>query len=163
MPKIQKPALDSTRNRRTDARSCLGCHRRKVRCDRGVPCTNCARAGCTCVYPSKASDERKRDSLQCIADRLERVESILAHLCENRGPGVATSGDSDDQGRQDAVSHHQPSSAQRSHMSWELLLNDGQMVQYVNNSNIKDLLQDVSLFSTRICNCMFPRFTPCWT
>ncbi|THC89879.1 hypothetical protein EYZ11_010667 [Aspergillus tanneri] len=30
-------------------------------------------------------------------------------------------------------------------MSWELLLNDGQIVQYVNNSNIKDLLQDNSI------------------
>ncbi|KAI9040650.1 Zn(II)2Cys6 transcription factor [Aspergillus affinis] len=138
MPKIQKTVSDHARNRRIDARSCLGCHRRKVRCDRGVPCTNCARAGCTCVYPSS---EQKSPSLQGIADRLERVESILAYLCENRGPGVATSGDSEDQGRQDAISHR-PSPAQRSHMSWELLLNDGQMVQYVNNSNIKDLLQD---------------------
>lgn len=35
-------------------------------------------------------------------------------------------------------------SAQRNNMSWEVLLNDGHVVQYVNNPNIKDLLQDVS-------------------
>ena len=32
---------------------------------------------------------------------------------------------------------------EQSSRHWELLLNDGQRVQYVNNSNIVDLLQDV--------------------
>ncbi|PLB53696.1 hypothetical protein P170DRAFT_2424 [Aspergillus steynii IBT 23096] len=139
MPKVQRTSSDSNRNRRIDARSCLGCHRRKVRCDRGVPCTNCARAGCTCIYPSKPSDERRSPSLQHISDRLERVESIISHLCESRASGFAAGGDSETQGRHET---NQLSSAQHSHMPWEVLLNDGQMVQYVNNANIKDLLQD---------------------
>jgi hypothetical protein len=41
---------------------------------------------------------------------------------------------------------------EQSSRHWELLLNDGQRVQYVNNSNIVDLLQDVGtlLFLTPI-------------
>jgi methionine-rich copper-binding protein CopC len=40
---------------------------------------------------------------------------------------------------------NQVQSSQSNNMSWEVLLNDGHVVQYVNNANIKDLLQDVSL------------------
>ncbi|KAM5364642.1 hypothetical protein ACJZ2D_011423 [Fusarium nematophilum] len=32
-------------------RSCVTCRRRKVRCDKAVPCANCARHGSKCVFP----------------------------------------------------------------------------------------------------------------
>ncbi|KAJ5238786.1 hypothetical protein N7468_003405 [Penicillium chermesinum] len=118
------------------ARSCLGCHRRKVRCDRGVPCTNCAKGGFTCVYPTKERDERI-PSLQRIASRLERLENIISGLPPEHGAEPL-----DEPGTQVARRAEQSPPTRNSQGSWELLLNDGQAVHYVNNSNIKDLLQD---------------------
>jgi hypothetical protein len=71
------------------ARSCRGCHQRKVRRDRGVPCTNCSRCGISCVYPTKATDvERKGPSLQNVSSRLERMEILLSRLIESTSQGT---------------------------------------------------------------------------
>jgi hypothetical protein len=122
------------------ARSCLACHRRKVRCDRAVPCTNCSKGGLTCVYPTKNREEQKNPTLQCISDRLGRLETLLSHLVKPR-VSAAPSGDSESQIQREINLQ----STQRDCKTWELLLNDGKIVQYVNNSNIRDLLQNVSL------------------
>lgn len=145
MPRVQKPSSsdmanrESSRSYKVGVRSCLGCHRRKVRCDRGVPCKNCSRYGFTCVYPTKDSDEQKNLTEQHMSDRLERLETLLSHLCETR-VSAAAGGGSENQ-VQNGVN---PSSTQCHRKTWELLLHDGKIVQYVNNSNIKDLLQDVN-------------------
>lgn len=33
------------------ARSCLACYRRKVKCDKNVPCSTCVNSGQVCEYP----------------------------------------------------------------------------------------------------------------
>lgn len=38
------------RRRRRPARSCLGCRRRKIKCDRNNPCAHCVSAGIRCVF-----------------------------------------------------------------------------------------------------------------
>jgi Fungal Zn(2)-Cys(6) binuclear cluster domain len=47
-------------------RSCVVCRTRRVRCDRGSPCSNCRRGNIACVYPSAVRPPRW-------ARRLERV------------------------------------------------------------------------------------------
>lgn len=123
------------------ARSCLACHRRKVRCDRGVPCTNCSKCGFACVYPTKDKDDHKSANLQQVSERLARLEALLSRLVEPRVS--AASGELEHQVQRES---NFPST-QRDSKKWEVLLNDGNVVQYVNNSNIKDLLQNVSLES----------------
>jgi hypothetical protein len=141
------------------ARSCQGCHQRKVRCDRGLPCTNCFRSGITCVYPTKDKDEaRKPITLQNISNRLERLEVLLSRLIE---AGQVTTRPIADRGSgetqaQIQVQHcanlkavdttNQPSSNQGHRKStWQLLLNDGQVVQSTSNSDTDALLQNVGL------------------
>lgn len=126
---------------RPNARSCLACHRRKVRCDRGVPCTNCSKCGFACVYPTKDKDEHRSSNLQQISERLGRLEALLSRLVEPRVS--AASGEVENRVQQES---NFPST-QGDSKTWEVLLNDGDVVQYVNNSNIKDLLQNVSLES----------------
>lgn len=142
MHRIQKAsASDSnsgashTQSSKIGARSCLGCHQRKVRCDRGVPCKNCSRYSISCIYPRR-EPEGKAATVQRISDRLERLENIISQ--------TKVSGPSNAAEAQDDGSQKKSGSTQSSHEPWELLLNDGQGMQYVNNSNIKDLLQDVS-------------------
>lgn len=49
-------------------RSCVICRRRKVRCDKASPCSNCRRANVACVFPSDDRPPRW-------ARRLERLTS----------------------------------------------------------------------------------------
>lgn len=71
-PSVQTPSSNGSAGQRPSARkkhpgqptaSCTVCRRRKVRCDRGVPCGNCKRAGEDCVptIPSHAPREDKEE------------------------------------------------------------------------------------------------------
>jgi hypothetical protein len=84
------------------------------------------------VYPKREIDGKA--TIQRIADRLERLEGIIS-----QEKGLNTEPET-----QVEESRRKSVSIQCSHEPWELLLHDGKAVQYVNNSNIKDLLQDVS-------------------
>lgn len=50
--------------RRRPARSCLGCRRRKIKCDRGSPCAHCVAAGIQCVFRVHRDDPAVEDSAQ---------------------------------------------------------------------------------------------------
>lgn len=40
-------------------RSCVTCRRRKVRCDKRMPCSNCRRAQITCIFPAPGRAPRR--------------------------------------------------------------------------------------------------------
>lgn len=150
--KVQKPRHRSSTRETSPAqplqpRSCVSCNRRKVRCDRSVPCRNCAKAGWTCEYPSpQQGRSEKAPSLQDVTDRLERVETLLLKQLEKQSP--------DDQLHTGAgntlpeAPDLRPATKKDSGRPWEVLLRDGERVQYVNNSNLHDLLPDVNSSST---------------
>lgn len=50
--------------RRRPARSCLGCRRRKIKCDRDSPCAHCVAAGIQCVFRVHRDDPAVEDSAQ---------------------------------------------------------------------------------------------------
>ncbi|KAB8246569.1 hypothetical protein BDV35DRAFT_392814 [Aspergillus flavus] len=101
-----------------------------------------ARAGWTCVYPSKdtVDGSRRVTSLQGITERLDRLEEILLDIRQSQGrqdtPGSSHPVPPKPKARTPTALEHRPSKP------WELLLGDGQRVHYVNNSNLKDLLYD---------------------
>jgi hypothetical protein len=74
-------------------RSCVTCRRRKVRCDKQMPCSNCRRAQIPCVFPApgraprqprpkdpnappKASSHREAE----LVKRLKKLEGIVEEL-----------------------------------------------------------------------------------
>lgn len=70
-----------------NARSCVTCRRRKVKCDKQVPCSNCTKAQIQCVFPApgraprrprqgKAVSERETELLK----RLRRLEGVVEEL-----------------------------------------------------------------------------------
>lgn len=141
------------------ARSCRGCHQRKVRCDRGVPCTNCSKCGSTCVYPTKDKDEApKTTTLQNISNRLERLEVLLTRFFEGTQTTTGSAADCGGGEFQTQIrpqryanvkaigTSNQPSSNQRlAKSTWQLLLNNEEVIQSANNSDTEILLQDVRL------------------
>ncbi|KAF1916640.1 fungal-specific transcription factor domain-containing protein [Ampelomyces quisqualis] len=65
-----------------NARSCITCRRRKVKCNKKHPCSNCARAHSECVFPGpgrKPRTSRKPHDAELL-DRLRRLEGVVAGL-----------------------------------------------------------------------------------
>ena len=103
---VQRPSARKTRHRQTLA-SCTLCRRRKVRCDRSVPCASCTRAGVECVpsIPSQAprgrQGGRKRRPDGELLERIAKLEELI----EKAG------GNSDDHGTTPMRTYSTPSVA----------------------------------------------------
>ncbi|KAI1757156.1 fungal-specific transcription factor domain-containing protein [Xylaria castorea] len=64
-------------------RSCVLCRQRKVKCDRRQPCSNCLRAGASCVHPPGAgrAAKRPRQAVDAkVLDRLSQLETTIRRL-----------------------------------------------------------------------------------
>ncbi|KAL2833544.1 hypothetical protein BJY01DRAFT_225143 [Aspergillus pseudoustus] len=72
-------------------KSCLACRKRKVKCDRQLPCGNCSRWTIECIFPSpirrcprartKAGAARSRGD-QALHDRIHMLEAQVSELME---------------------------------------------------------------------------------
>jgi hypothetical protein len=144
-------------------RSCFTCYGRKIRCDRMLPCSNCARAKAKCVYPQPeketTSPQGRRRMLSEIIDRLSRLEETMR--ASNRGAGS----------REVPVSpHHREAEKRRGHdavpsskrqriaetsddparaqSSWELLIGDKESPRnYFNNPVLANVFHNVCQMS----------------
>ncbi|RAH56714.1 hypothetical protein BO85DRAFT_496645 [Aspergillus piperis CBS 112811] len=74
--------------RRTIAsgRSCIECSRRKIKCDRSLPCSYCVKIRAACVYPPTRRRSRSPDSGNVsVTSRLDRIDDTLRVLSEDFG------------------------------------------------------------------------------
>ena len=63
------------------SQACVPCAKRKVRCDREEPCSNCQRKRQGCVYPDDHSNERIKQ-LEALVRRLGGDPEHSAHAIE---------------------------------------------------------------------------------
>ncbi|KAI9742890.1 MAG: hypothetical protein M1818_003619 [Claussenomyces sp. TS43310] len=94
-----------TQNPNQNPRSCHTCRRRKVKCDKVSPCSNCVRSHAECVFPGpgraprkprvgKGNTERETELLK----RLRRLEGVVEELSgqiESEAAGKASSSSPD--------------------------------------------------------------------
>ncbi|KAF2095698.1 hypothetical protein NA57DRAFT_44011, partial [Rhizodiscina lignyota] len=66
-------------------RSCVTCRRRKVKCDKKHPCTNCSKAHIECIFPAPGRAPRKPRKPQDgeLMERLRRLEGVVQSLGVN--------------------------------------------------------------------------------
>lgn len=61
--------------------SCHECRRRKIKCDRSIPCSYCVKTRIQCVYPDSALESGTADqSHEYVLDRIEGIEKKLESL-----------------------------------------------------------------------------------
>ena len=65
--------------------SCLECRRRKLKCDKTAPCTNCSRASRDCVYLAPALDSASQRRLAELKDRMGSLEQSLEQNVTRHG------------------------------------------------------------------------------
>ncbi|KAL6922336.1 hypothetical protein FSST1_006362 [Fusarium sambucinum] len=71
--------MSSRPNRRIE-RSCAVCHRRKVRCDKKSPCSQCIRSKFECSYPSSITPPVRRarkTTINDVASRISQMEKTI--------------------------------------------------------------------------------------
>ncbi|KAI4709749.1 hypothetical protein J4E89_005766 [Alternaria sp. Ai002NY15] len=63
-------------------RSCVTCRRRKVKCDKKDPCSNCLRAKIDCIFPGPGRAPRKsrKPPDAELLERLRRLEGVVTSL-----------------------------------------------------------------------------------
>lgn len=79
-----RPQVDA-QGRTLNPRSCVTCRKRKVKCDKTHPCSNCNRAHIECVFPSPGRAPRKVRKLgngkdKELLERLRRLEGVVKGL-----------------------------------------------------------------------------------
>ena len=82
MDPVQRRAI--TRNR--ELLACTECRRRKLKCDRRIPCTTCTRRGdeVSCAYQQFSNGvERERERRLQVEARLEHLEQLVQQIAQN--------------------------------------------------------------------------------
>lgn len=80
--RVQKSNSLNGGSQAPNPRSCITCRRRKVKCDKKQPCSNCARAKIECVFPGPGRMPRKSRKLPDaeLLERLRRLEGVVQSL-----------------------------------------------------------------------------------
>lgn len=73
--------------------SCILCRKRKVKCDRKYPCSNCIKANAECIFrESIPARHHKRRAEYALLSRLRHYESLLRQHGIDPGDDATTSG-----------------------------------------------------------------------
>lgn len=76
-------------------RSCVTCRRRKVRCDKRSPCSNCVKGGVDCIFPppGRAPRKVKRQPAENaeLLSRLRQLENIVEAAITNSNTQITPS------------------------------------------------------------------------
>lgn len=121
-------------------RSCILCHRRKIRCDKKSPCATCTRTGVLCCYPASEQPVRRprKSTIADVAERLVRLERTLVAISssdsntEAETPGEGTTHSVNDGGGENVS------------VTEEFLLQNGDTSRYINDLLISRVLEEVS-------------------
>ncbi|KAM5454209.1 hypothetical protein MaudCBS49596_002222 [Microsporum audouinii] len=91
----QQTATTKIRRRNRMITSCLECRRRKLKCDRLHPCTNCSKFKRHCLFLSPTTDALSRMKLMELKEKMGSLELVLEQDVAARQSGQA---DRDDNG-----------------------------------------------------------------
>lgn len=89
---ISRPAAHSrVRRRNRMITSCLECRRRKLKCDKLHPCTNCSKSARDCLFLAPALDSVSQQRLNEIKDKMGSLEKVLEQdIVRKEGRNVAS-------------------------------------------------------------------------
>jgi Fungal Zn(2)-Cys(6) binuclear cluster domain len=82
--RVSKPhsSASPSNNSSLNPRSCVTCRRRKVKCNKQQPCSNCVKQHIECVFPAPGRAPRKPRKPQDseLIERLKRLEGVVQSL-----------------------------------------------------------------------------------
>ena len=84
-PAASSPATPRVRRRNRMITSCLECRRRKLKCDKLHPCTNCTKATRDCVFLAPSMDPSTQLKLTEMKEKMGSLERKLEHDVAKNG------------------------------------------------------------------------------
>ncbi|OJJ45251.1 hypothetical protein ASPZODRAFT_70052 [Penicilliopsis zonata CBS 506.65] len=120
-------------------RSCLHCHKRKVRCNKASPCSNCVRLRVPCRYPGPVQGKRRagKTSISDVSERLARLERTLTALSLPGGAREAAAIVSRDRG----IGSSNTESESSQSPSEGILIPGGSSTPYINDLLMSQVLE----------------------
>lgn len=110
------PSLNPPPAPNINPRSCTTCRKRKVRCDKRHPCSNCQKAGIECIFPrpGRAARRSKKPPDSELLARLRRLEGVVQSLGkgvdgEDLSPTHTEGGEGKENEGEDSTNTHEPS------------------------------------------------------
>lgn len=133
--------------RRRPDRSCVLCHRRKIRCDRQTPCLACVRARLTCTYPSSDRPVRRvrKATIADVASRISDLEKTIVAASIDQGGAARRSLPPSAQvsfALNLPVSPHESPQEPQELPSEEVLIRNGTSSQYFNELLISKVIEE---------------------
>jgi hypothetical protein len=88
------PSARSPPTASLNPRSCVTCRRRKVKCDKHSPCSNCTKAHIPCVFPERGRAVRRprKPPDNELLKRLAKLEGVVEELSGQVGVEDAAAG-----------------------------------------------------------------------
>lgn len=93
-PAASANAPPRVRRRNRMITSCLECRRRKLKCDKSHPCTNCVKAARDCLFLAPALDSASQLKLTEIKEKMGSLERVLEQDVAKKStkPGISKNG-----------------------------------------------------------------------
>ena len=93
-PAAPANAPPRVRRRNRMITSCLECRRRKLKCDKSHPCTNCVKAARDCLFLAPALDSASQLKLTEIKEKMGSLERVLEQDVAKKStkPGISNNG-----------------------------------------------------------------------
>lgn len=90
--KVKAAAQNRVRRRNRMITSCLECRRRKLKCDKLHPCTNCNKFSRDCLFLAPALDSVSQQRLNEIKEKMGSLERVLEQdVARKDGKATASS------------------------------------------------------------------------
>ncbi|SCO86079.1 uncharacterized protein FRV6_10206 [Fusarium oxysporum] len=114
-------------------RSCAVCHRRKVRCDKRTPCSQCTRSNFPCSYPAAGPITRRarKTTINDVASRIEQMEKTIETFALGKA-SIASPSEQLTPTDTARMSCPPETEAREQRRSDDVLLNKGTVSHYVN-------------------------------
>ena len=127
-------------------RSCLICHRRKIKCDREFPCSNCSRGDVLCVYPGPERPARKppRTKIGEVMNRLARLERTVSALSQRSLAGEDGEAFKSEKAMPSAPTDTDVGIPATPEPTGEVLFKDEYGGTYMNNTLLTRIMEEVS-------------------
>ncbi|KAE9574851.1 Bikaverin cluster transcription factor bik5 [Colletotrichum fructicola] len=118
IPPDQPVAMTASGQPALNPRSCVTCRRRKVRCDKQMPCSNCRRAVIQCIFPAPGRAPRRprpkdpnappKNSTEREVELMKRLRKLEGIVEELSGQIEVESGPGSSGGRQNSSTGNSP-------------------------------------------------------
>lgn len=161
-PDVSSQSRSPAASRRVE-RSCVICHRRKVRCDKQAPCSQCSRGGYTCLYPQTGPPVRRvrKTTITDVASRISELEKTLIAVSREHEVQLSIRPSSNTNSSHVVASHttsptfeprprRTESEAADESPSDEILLKKGTSSQYFNEVLFSRVIEQVRCFHAEL-------------